>query len=168
MSILILQGTGSEIAAGWLAIVLRPRGHSRELRGRPRLTPRRYSRLWGWGSLVALASSMVIALYPSMAGASVSGVLWKIAETLVYLPSRPPSSAYSRSTSAEEGSVAGRNIAAEILLNAGRAVSACSFLVLSAFTPHYARILFPLLTLAMPATWLIYRRYSRVISNPGQ
>jgi MFS transporter, YQGE family, putative transporter len=168
MSILILQGAGSEIAAGWLAIVFALVGIGANYAVGRALTPRRYSGLWGWGSLAALASAIVIALSPSMAGASVSGILWKVAETLVYLPFTAAFFSILSQYLREEGSVAGRNIAAEILLNAGRAVSAGSFLLLSAFTPHYARILFPLLTLAMPLTWLIYRRYSRVISNPSQ
>jgi hypothetical protein len=40
-----------------------------------------------------------------------------------------------------------------------------SILVLSFFTADYARILFPILTLAVPATWLIYRRHAADLSR---
>jgi len=165
MSILILQGAGSETMAGYLAIAFAVLGIAASYGLGKVLIPRRYSGFWGWGSLVALASALVIALSPTLVGAVVSGTLWKIAETLVFLPYGAVFLGILARYIREEGSAAGRNIAAEIALNLGRAIGAGSFLVLSLFTIDYARILFPVLTLALPASWLIYRRYAPAIAQ---
>jgi YQGE family putative transporter len=165
MSILILQGAGSEIVAGYLAIAFALMGIAANYAAGKALTPRRYSTFWGWGSLAALVSALVISLSPTLIGAAASGALWKVAEVLVYLPFNSAFFGVLAHFLREEGTVAGRNIAAEIVLNLGRAIGAGSFLVLSVFTADYARILFPLLTLAVPATWFVYRRYSKDITT---
>ena len=61
-----------------------------------------------------------------------------------------------------ESNLAGRNIAVEIVLNFGRTLGAAAFLGLSFLTPYYVEILFPLVTLAFPGTFLAYRRYLRL------
>jgi MFS transporter, YQGE family, putative transporter len=165
MSILILQGAGSETIAGYLAIAFAVLGIGANYLVGKSLTPRRYSSLWGWGSLAATVSALVIALWPNFAGAAVSGSLWKAAEALVLMPFNAAFLGVLASYLKKEGGIAGRNIAAEIALNAGRALGALSFLVLSFFTADYARILFPVLTLAVPATWLIYRRHAADIAR---
>ncbi len=165
MSILILQGAGSETAAGYLAIGFAVFGIGANYAVGKALAPRRYSAFWGWGSLVALASALVISLMPSPLGAGLSGALWKAAEALVLLPFNAAFFGVLARYLREEGTVAGRNVAAEISLNAGRALGAGAFLALSLLTSSYARILFPLLTLAVPATWVIYRRHSRELNG---
>ena len=167
MSILILQAAGSETAAGYLAIAFAVLGIGSNYAVGKLLSPRRYSVLWGWGSLVALASALVIVLMPSFAGAVLSGSLWKLGETLVFLPFMAANYGILGRYMRVEGSISGRNIAAEIYLNVGRVIGAGLFLLLSLVTKDYARLLFPLLTLALPATWLIYRRYSREINAEG-
>jgi MFS transporter, YQGE family, putative transporter len=163
MSILILQGAGSELRAGYLAIGFAALGIAVNYIAGAGLTPRRYSSFWGWGSLVGLASALVIALSPNLAGAIVSGTLWKVGETLVFLPFSAAYYGILARYISEEGGAAGRTIAAETWLNAGRTIGAGAFLALSYLTADYARILFPIVSLALPATWLVYRRYSREI-----
>jgi MFS transporter, YQGE family, putative transporter len=165
MSILILQGAGSETAAGYLAIAFAVLGIAANYLVGRALVPGRYSSLWGWGSLAAMASALVIVLWPTLPGAAVSGTLWKASEALVFMPFSAAFLGVLAGYLKEEGGAAGRNIAAEIVLNAGRAIGAGSFLVLSLFTADYARILFPLLTLAVPATWLVYRRYAALLGG---
>jgi len=160
MSILILQGAGSETIAGYLAVGFSLVGIGANYLVGKALTPRSSSRLWFWGSIVAVASALAISISPTLFGAIVSGALWKLTEALVLLPFNAAFFGVLAYYARKEGSVAGRNIAGEIVLNAGRAIGAGSFLALSAFTADYARILFPVLTLAVPATWAIYRRYA--------
>jgi hypothetical protein len=165
MSILILQGAGSEAVAGYLAVAFAVLGIASNYAVGIALAPRRYSAFWGWGSLIAVASALVIALSPTLAGAAVSGALWKIAETLVFLPFSAVFLGILAIYIREEGGASGRNIAAEISLNVGRAIGAGSFLVLSLFTTSYAQVLFPVLTLALPASWLVYRRHAAAIGG---
>jgi YQGE family putative transporter len=165
MSILILQGAGSETRAGYLAIGFAVLGIAANYGIGRAMTPRRYSAFWGWGSLIAFMSALVISLMPTFAGALLSGSLWKIGETLVFLPYLAAFFEILARYAREEGGIAGRNIAGEATLNIGRTVGAGSFLLLSFFTVDYARILFPIVSLAMPATWLIYRRYSARIAG---
>jgi MFS transporter, YQGE family, putative transporter len=165
MSILILQGAGSESAAGYLAIAFAVLGIGANYLVGKALTIRRYSALWAWGSLAATVSAFVIVLWPTLAGAGLSGSLWKASEALVYLPFNAAFYGLLAFYIREEGNAAGRNIAAETLLNLGRAISAGSFLLLSLFTSDYAKILFPLVTLAVPCTWLIYRRHAGELSQ---
>ena len=100
----------------------------------------------------------IFALYSFQA--AVSGILWKIAEAAVTLPFTVAYFNILTNYIRREGNVAGRNIAVEIVLNAGRTLGAVAFLSLSFITPYYAEILFPLLTLAIPASFVLYRRYS--------
>jgi YQGE family putative transporter len=165
MSILILQGAGSETAAGYLAIAFAVLGIGANYLVGKSLTPRRYSSLWGWGSLAAVVSALVLVLWPSFAGAALSGSLWKATEALTLMPFNAAFLGVLAGYYKKEGGIAGRNIAAEIVLNAGRALGVLSILVLSLFTADYARILFPILTLAVPATWLIYRRHAADLSR---
>jgi YQGE family putative transporter len=158
MSILILQGAGSETLAGYLATAFAVLGIAANFLVGKLLTPRRYSALWGWGSIAAVASALVISLWPSPAGAAVSGALWTAGSSLVYLPFSAAFFGLLAAFIREEGSVAGRNIAAEFPLNLGRAIGAGSFLALSLVTDDYARILYPIVTLSLPASWLIFRR----------
>jgi YQGE family putative transporter len=160
MSILILQGAGSETVAGYLAVGFAVVGISLNYLIGAVLSSRRYSIFWGWGSVTALASALVISLSPTLLGAVASGVLWKATEALVFLPFNAVFYGILAGYIRTKDSVAGRNISTEIVLNTGRAIGAGSFLLLSFFTSSYAQILFPLLTLAVPATWLIYRRHS--------
>ncbi len=167
MSILILQGAGSETAAGYLALGFAILGIGASYLVGKALRPSNYSALWGWGSLAALASSLVIVLRPDFAGAAASGILWKAAESLVFMPYSAAFLGVLAGYLKEGGGAAGRNIAAETALNAGRAIGAGSFLALSLFTADYARILFPILTLSLPATWLIYRRHASELAAGG-
>jgi MFS transporter, YQGE family, putative transporter len=166
MSILILQGAGSETVAGYLAVGFAVLGIAANYAAGKAMRPSRYSGFWLAGSAAAMASALAISIWPSLIGALASGALWKLAEALVLLPFNAAFFGVLAHYMRIEGSVAGRNIAAEIVLNAGRAIGAGSFLALSAFTADYARILFPALTLAVPATWLIYRRHAAVLLEP--
>lgn len=163
MSILILQGAGGETAAGYLAIGFAAFGIAANYIVGRTLKPRGYSAFWLWGSLAALASAFAISLSPTLGGAIASGTLWKAAEALVLIPFNAAFLGSLAHYIREEGDAAGRNVAAEIALNAGRAIGVSAFLVLSAFTPNYAQILFPALSFAVPATWLVFRRYAREI-----
>jgi MFS transporter, YQGE family, putative transporter len=165
MSILILQGSGGETVAGYLAIGFAAFGIAANYLGGRTLKPRLYSAFWLWGSIAALVSAFAISLSPTLGGAIASGVLWKAAEALVLIPFNAAFLGSLARYIREEGGAAGRNVAAEVALNAGRAIGVVAFLVLSAFTPSYAQILFPALTFAVPATWLVYRRYARDLAS---
>ena len=160
MSILILQGAGSEMRAGYMNVGFAVLGIGISYAVGRLLKPRNYSALWGSGSIIAVASALAISLWPSPAGAAVSGVLWKLTESMVFLPYGAVFLGILAGCIREEGGAAGRNIGAEIWLNAGRIIGALSFLALAPFTADYARILFPILTLSLPASWLVYRRYA--------
>lgn len=165
MSILILQGAGSETVAGALAIAFAVLGIGANYLVGATLSPRRSQSFWAWGSLIAVASALAIVLWPSLGGAIASGSLWKIAETLVLLPFNAAFYGILARYMREEGSVAGRNIAAELYLNIGRTIGAGAFLGLSFITTDYARILFPVVTLFVPLSWLAYKRHAPDIAD---
>jgi len=48
----------------------------------------------------------------------------------------------------------------ETILNVGRTIGSLAFLFLSFATPLYAEILFPMVSLALPVSFLVYRRFS--------
>ena len=123
------------------------------------MKPRRASAFWGWGSLAAVSSSIILVAVPTPGGAAVSGLVWKLAEALVFLPFNAAFFGILARYIEREGDIAGRNIAVEIVLNIGRALGAGLFLALSFVTDDYAQILYPAVTLAVPASWLVFRRY---------
>jgi len=161
-SVLVLKAAGGDVLAGKLSIVFAVVGAAANIGGGKIFSERRSVPLWGWGSLGALLSSIILVTAVNPLGAAVSGILWKIAEAAVTLSFTVAYfnilTAYVR----REGNVAGRNIAVELVLNVGRTLGAVAFLGFSFVTPYYAEILFPLLTLAIPVSFLLYRRYSRL------
>ncbi len=161
-SVLILKASGGDVLAGKLSIAFAVVSAAANIGGGKILTERRSVLLWGWGSLGALLSSIILVTAVSPLGAAVSGILWKIAEAAVTLPFTVAYFNILTNYIRREGNVAGRNIAVEIVLNAGRTLGAVAFLSLSFITPYYAEILFPLLTLAIPVSFVLYRRYSRL------
>lgn len=162
MSILVLRAAGSDACAGRLSVAFALVGIVANLAGGKAFSDRRGSAFWGWGSLVALASSVILVVAPSPAGAAASGSLWKIGETLIILPYNALYFGLLARYMETEGDIAGRSVAMEITLNAGRAIGAGLFLALSFLTPLYAEILYPAVTLAFPAAWPLYRRYRRL------
>lgn len=164
ISILILQGAGSETAAGYLSVGFALFGIAANYAAGRVCIPARYSAFWGWGSLFAMVAAMAISLFPTMGGAIALGVIGKLSDTLILIPFNAAFLGVLGGYQRDEGTGAGRNIASEVWINAGRTVGTLAFLALSAFTADYARILLPIITLAVPATWLIYRAHAADIT----
>jgi hypothetical protein len=165
ISILILQGAGSETAAGYLSVGFALLGIAANYAAGRTCVPARYSAFWGWGSLLALAAALAISFFPTMGGAIALGVIGKISDTLILIPFNAAFLGVLGGYQRDEGTGAGRNVASEVWINAGRTVGTLAFLALSAFTADYARILLPIVTLAVPATWLIYRAHAADIAQ---
>jgi hypothetical protein len=165
VSILILQGAGSESAAGYLAIGFSLLGIVASYLAGRAFTPPRYSAFWGWGAALAMVAALAISLMPNMVGAVALGAVGKISDTLILIPFNAAFLGVLARYQRDEGSAAGRNIAAEISINAGRTIGTTLFLVLSFFTADYARLLLPIVTLAVPWSWLIYRRHAADIAR---
>ncbi|HUW40641.1 MAG TPA: MFS transporter [Rectinemataceae bacterium] len=159
MSILVLQAAKSEDVAGELSVLFALFGIGANYLGGRMMTTRRSSAFWGWGSLAAVVSSIILVALPTVGGAAASGFVWKLAEALVFLPFNAAFFGILARYIKLEGDIAGRNIAVEIALNIGRALGAGLFLALSFVTADYAQILYPAVTLTVPASWLVYRRY---------
>jgi YQGE family putative transporter len=159
MSILVLEAAKSDVIAGQLSVLFAVFGIGANYVAGKTMTSRRSSAFWGWGSLAAVLSSIILVALPTVAGAAISGIVWKLAEALVFLPFNAAFFGILARYIELEGDIAGRNIAVEIVLNLGRAVGAGAFLALSFVTEDYARILYPAVTLTVPASWLVYRRY---------
>jgi hypothetical protein len=162
MSILVLRAAGSDVAAGRLSVLFALVGIVINFAGGRAFLDRRGSAFWGWGSFIALAASAMLVLARSPALAAVAGSLWKIGEALVLLPYNAAYFSLLGRYMEAEGDIAGRSVAMEVTLNAGRALGAGAFLALSLVTPLYADILYPAVTLALPASWLVFRRYRRL------
>ena len=167
MSILVLRAAGSDAGAGRLSVLFALVGIVANFAGGRTFLDRRGSAFWGWGSLIALASSFILVAADSPLGAALAGSLWKIGEALVLLPYNAAYFSLLARYMETEGDIAGRSVAMETTLNAGRMVGAGLFLALSFVTPLYAEILYPAVTLAFPASWLIYRRYRRSWQVPS-
>ncbi len=159
LSVLVLKAAGGDIPAGRLTVLFALFGVAANLAGGRALTARRGLRFWLWGSLSALVSSVLLVAFPVWAGAAVAGSLWRVGEALVLLPFNVAVYNILSEYQQREGSIAGRNVAMEFVLNLGRALGAGAFLGLSFATDRYAELLFPLVTLALPASFLIYRKY---------
>jgi|GEM_PF-3072234 len=160
VSILILQGAGSESRAGYLAVGFAVLGIAANYLAGKACSPGRASAVWGWGALLAIPAALSISLWPGLAGAAALGALAKISDTLVIIPFNSAFLGVIAGYQRDEGSGAGRNVASEISINLGRSIGVLGFLGLSALTPNYARIFLPIVSLAIPASWLIYRRYA--------
>lgn len=161
MSILVLRAAGSDAGAGRLAVLFALVGIAANYGGGRAYRDRRGSAFWGWGSLIAVASSVLLVLARGPVAAAVAGSAWRLGESLVFLPFNATFFGLLARYVEAEGDVAGRSIAMEIALNAGRAAGVGLFFALASLTPLYADILYPAVTLAVPASWLVYRRYLR-------
>jgi len=161
MSILVLKAAGSDAAAGRLSVIFALVGIGANYAAGRAFLDRRGSAFWGFGSLLALGASGLLVAAATPLGALLSGSLWKVGEALLLLPYNAAYFGLLARYLEAEGDLAGRSVAMELTLNAGRALGAGLFLALSYATPLYAEILYPAVTLALPGSWLIYRRYLR-------
>jgi MFS transporter, YQGE family, putative transporter len=165
-SILILKASGTDVMAGKLNVILAVVAIAANFLATRFISPRTSKHFWGWGSLAAVVSSVLLVALPTPAMAGISGSLWKVAEAIILLPFNTIYFGILTRYRTIDGNLAGRNIAAETVLNLGRMIGAGAFLILSFFTPWYAEILFPVVTLALPFTFLLYVRY--IDSGSGQ
>ncbi len=161
MSLLVLEAAGSDSKAGILTVAFDVFGGVANYLAGRLMKPARLSRFWFWGSIAGIISSLILVLAPSPMGAAGSGLLWRCAEAFALLPFNSVFFGILARRMDDPAEMAGRNIAAEITLNLGRALGSAAFLGLSFLTKDYAKILFPLVTLSLPLTWILYRR-SRV------
>ncbi len=160
LSVLVLKAAGNDVRAGTLSIVFALVGTAANVLGGRFFGPRRSLAFWGWGSLAALGASVLLVALPTPVGAAIAGSVWRAAEALVILPLNVALYGVLSAYEKKEGGIAGRNIAMETVLNLGRTLGSLAFLLLSYATPFYAEILFPVVSLAFPVSFLIYRRFS--------
>ena len=161
LSVLVLKAAGGDLLAGRLSFLFAVVGALAHALGGLILTERRGVLLWGWGSVGAVLSALLLIAVPTPLGALAAGTIWRAAEAAITLPFMVAFFNVLKYYGSREGNLAGRNIAVEIVLNLGRTLGAAAFLGLSFLTPHYVEILFPLVTLAFPGTFLVYRTYLR-------
>jgi hypothetical protein len=160
LSVLVLKAAGNDVRAGTLSILFALVGAAANILGGRFFGPRRSLAFWGWGSMAALGASVLLVALPTPVGAAIAGSVWRAADALVILPFNVALFGVLSAYEKKEGSIAGRNIAMETVLNLGRTLGSLAFLLLSYATPFYAEILFPVVSLAFPVSFLIYRRFS--------
>jgi YQGE family putative transporter len=162
MSALVLKSAGNDVLAGELAVLFAISAAAANLVGARFLTPKRGLRFWLWGGVAGVASAVLLVAVPNPVGAAVSGTVWRAAEALVFLPFNVAVFGIFADYGKREGGIAGRNIAVETALNFGRAIGVLAFLGGSYLTPYYAELLFPLVTLFVPASFIVYKRYREI------